>query len=249
MARGDQCVRDEAKFVNAVAMTEAITNRLVKLKGQKDCGEDVSETVYPEQLKLQLRMEFKQLTEDQFRAAFDLAINGEKDGVVLPRYIITTPLGLMRSTYGRKTLSCRAREFVREWALTIVALLCVAAYASLKFLTWKRKRDLTKSLVKAIEDNTFYNDGRVQGLSVLDLRDQGMPLRHQDDKTARRTMTLLLKGYPDIQSGEEINRAGEVVYWSAHKLRAEQANYRRQSSRPSLAPDSDGSPRKRKLSQ
>lgn len=223
IVHGDRCVRDEAKFVSAVAMVDSIAHRLVSLKGQKDCGEDLADTVYPEQLRVWLRMEYQHLSEDQFRSAFELAINGEKDGVVLPKYVITTPLGLMRSSFGHKTLSCRAREFAQEWLITLIIVGIVLGYLSLKFVTWNRRRNVTKRLVKTIEENTKYLDGRVQGVSVLDLRDSGMPLHHLDDKAARKLMTTLLKSHPDVQSGEEIARAGETVYWSAHRLRAEQA--------------------------
>lgn len=251
---GDQCVRDEAKFVNAVAMTDSIANRLVTLKGMKDCGEDVSDTVFPEQLKLQLRMEFKQLSDEQFRSAFDLAVNGEKEGVLVPSYIQTTPLGLMRSSYGRKSMSCRAREFVYDWWLTILLTLVIISYAWAKIMAFKRKRHMTRSLVSAIESNTKLLEGRIQGLSVLDLRDFGMPLHQMDDKTARKTMNLLLKSYPDIQCGEDISRAGEIVYWSSHRVRAEQAAFNKSrlshSNRPSVggSDSGDNSPRRRELS-
>ena len=215
-------MRDEAKFVTAVAMIDSISARLVTLKGQKDCGEDVSETVYPEQLRVYLRMEFKHLSDEQFRSAFDLALNGEKDGVVLPKHIVTTPLGLMRSSFGRKSLSCQVREFVQEWIITIVLVALTSTYLGVKLSVLRNKRNLSRSLVATIEANTMYRDGRVQGVSVLDLRDKGMPLNHLDDKTARRTLANLLKKHPDIQSGEELSRAGETVYWSAHRLRAEQ---------------------------
>ncbi len=216
-------MRDEAKFVNAVAMIDSISARLVTLKGQKDCGEDVSETVYPEQLRMYLRMEFKHLSDDQFRSAFDLALNGEKDGVILPKHIVTTPLGLMRSSFGRKSVSCQVREFVQEWIVTIVLLVITSTYLGIKLSVWRGKRNLSRNLVSTIEASTMYRDGRVQGVSVLDLRDNGMPLHHMDDKTARRTLANLLKKHSDIQSGEELSRAGETVYWSAHRLRAEQA--------------------------
>ena len=224
--RGDQCMRDEKKFVNAHAMLDSITYRLVGLKGQKDCGDDVAETLYPEQLRMSLRMEFKHLSDEAFRAAFDLAIHGEKDGVIKPSHIVTTPLGLLKSTVGRKSITCRIREFIYKYIITLVIAVLVFATFGSKIFVWRRKRNLTKSLIATIEDNTHYHDGRVQGLSVLDLRDKGMPLSHLDDKEARRTMTALLKKYPDLQCAEEIHRAGEVVYWSSHRVRAEQSRER-----------------------
>ena len=231
--RGDQCVRDEKKFVNAHAMVDSIVNRLVLLKGQKECGDDVADTLYPEQLRSSLKMEFKHLSDDAFRAAFDLAIHGEKDGVMKPPHIVTTPLGLLKSTIGKKSITCRIREFIYKYVITLVLIgLAFAAFGS-KLFVWKRKRDLTKTLLATIEDNTHYHDGRVQGLSVLDLRDKGMPLHKMDDKQARMTMTALLKRYPDIQCAEEIHRAGEVVYWSSHRVRAEQHRERaHEISRP-----------------
>jgi len=233
IVRGDQCVRDEKKFVNAHAMLDSIVNRLVLLKGQKDCGDDVAETLYPEQLRMSLRMEFKHLSDEAFRAAFDLAIHGEKDGVLKPPHIVTTPLGLLKSTLGKKSIICRVREFIYKYIITLViAILSFVTFGS-KMFVWKRKRDLTKTLLATIEDNTHYHEGRVQGLSVLDLRDKGMPLHHMDDKQARQTMTALLKKYPDIQCAEEIHRAGEVVYWSSHRVRAEQTRERtHEMSRP-----------------
>ena len=212
--------------MNAVNMIDSISTRLIALKGQKECGEDVSETLYPEQLRVILRMEYRHLTDDQFRSAFDLALNGEKDGVVMPKYIITTPLGLMRSTFGKKTMSCQVREFVQEWIITIIISVISTLYLMVKLLVWRKKRNLEKGLVSAIETNTSFRDGRVQGLSVLDLRDKGMPLHHMDDTSARRALAMLLKKHPDIQSGEELTRAGETVYWSAHRFRAEQAAHR-----------------------
>jgi hypothetical protein len=209
--------------VNAVAMVDSIAARLINLKGQKDCGDDVSDTVYPEQLRVMLRMEFKHLSDEQFRSAFELALNGDKDGVVLPKYIVTTPLGLLRSSFGRKSISCQAREFLQEWLLVILVVMVTNLYIVLKIANWRRKRGLTRRLVEVIESNTKYRDGRMQGLSVLDLRDKDMPLHGMDDKTARRTLTALLRTHPDIQSGEELSRAGETVYWSAHRLRAEQS--------------------------
>lgn len=233
MIRGDQCVRDEKKFVNAHAMLDSIVNRLVLLKGQKDCGDDVAETLYPEQLRMSLRIEFKHLSDEAFRAAFDLAIHGEKDGVLKPPHIVTTPLGLLKSTLGKKSLTCRMREFIYKYIITLVIAVLVLATFGSKMFVWKRKRDLTKMLLATIEDNTHYHEGRVQGLSVLDLRDKGMPLHHMDDKLARQTMTNLLKKYPDIQCAEEIHRAGEVVYWSSHRVRAEQTRERtHELSRP-----------------
>ena len=223
VAHGDHCVRDEAKFVNAMGMVDSIVARLISLKGQKDCGEEVSDTVYPEQLRVMLRAEFNHLPEEQFRAAFDLALNGEKDGVVLPKHIITTPLGLMRSSYGKKNISCQVGEFMHDWLLTIIVFTLTTGYLGIKLSLWRKKRGLIQRLVSVIEEHTQYRDGRVDGLSVLDLRDKEMPLHHLDDKAARKTMHALLKSYPDIQSGEELSRAGETVYWSAHKLRAEQA--------------------------
>ena len=204
-------------------MVDSISSRLITLKGQKDCGDDVSDTVYPEQLRVMLRMEFKHLSDDQFRAAFDLALNGEKDGVVLPNHLITTPLGLMRSSYGKKSMSCQVREFVNEWLITILVVVLTSSYLGIKLTIWRRKRGLIRRLVSVIERHTQYREGRVQGLSVLDLRDKEMPLHHLDDKAARKAMHSLLKNYPDIQSGEELSRAGETVYWSAHRLRAEQS--------------------------
>jgi hypothetical protein len=231
--RGDQCMRDEKKFVNAHAMLDSIANRLVVLKGQKDCGDDVAETLYPEQLRMSLRMEFKHLSDEAFRAAFDLAIHGEKDGVIKPSNIVTTPLGLLKSTVGRKSITCRIREFIYKYFITLVIAVLIFVTFGSKIFVWRRKRNLTKTLIATIEDNTHYHDGRVQGLSVLDLRDKGMPLNHLDDKDARRTMTALLKKYPDIQCAEEIHRAGEVVYWSSHRVRAEQARERtHEISRP-----------------
>ena len=224
IAHGDQCVRDEAKFFNAVAMVEALAARLVSLKGQKDCGDEVSDTVYPEQLRVMLRVDFKRLSDDQFRSAFELALNGGRDDVVLPNYIVTTPLGLMRSSYGRKSITCQVREWVQEWLLTILVLSVTIAYSTVKLTVWKKKRNMTKSLLHAIETNTKYRDGRVQGLSVLDLRDKDMALHHLDDKAARKAMATLLKAYPDVQCGEDVSRAGETIYWSSHRLRAEQAS-------------------------
>lgn len=84
MIRGDLCVRDEAKFMNAISIVDAISSRLVSLKGQKECGEEVADSVYPEQLRLWLRSDFSRLSDEQYRSAFDLAINGEKQGIVLP---------------------------------------------------------------------------------------------------------------------------------------------------------------------
>jgi hypothetical protein len=217
-------VRDEAKFFNAVAMVEALAARLVSLKGQKDCGDEVSDTVYPEQLRVMLRVDFKRLSDDQFRSAFELALNGGRDDVVLPNYIVTTPLGLMRSSYGRKSITCQVREWVQEWLLTILVLSVTIAYSTVKLTVWKKKRNMTKSLLHAIETNTKYRDGRVQGLSVLDLRDKDMALHHLDDKAARKAMATLLKAYPDVQCGEDVSRAGETIYWSSHRLRAEQAS-------------------------
>jgi hypothetical protein len=208
--------------MHAMAMVDSITSRLVLLKGQKDCGEDVSESLYPEQLRMSLRMEFKHLSDDAFRAAFDLAINGEKDGVEKPVHIITTPLGLLKSTIGKKSLTCQAREFFYKYIAWIVAVSVVVLMFGSRFIRWKRNRDLTRTLLTTIETNTHYHDGRVQGLSVLDLRDKGMPLHHFDDRKSRQIMTTLLKKFPDIQSAEEIHRAGEIVYWSSHRVRAEQ---------------------------
>ena len=224
VVHGDQCVRDEAKFVNAAAMVDSLSARLAQLKGQKECGEEVSETVYPEQLRVMLRVEFKHLSDEQFRSAFDLALNGEREGVVLPKYIVTTPLGLMRSSYGRKSVSCQVREWLQEWLLTILVIAVTVAYLTIKLTAWNKKRNMTKGPLSSIEKNTKYRDGKVEGLSVLDLRDKDMPLHHLDDKAARRAMAILLKAYPDIQCGDDLSRAGETIYWSAHRLRAEQTH-------------------------
>jgi len=220
--RGDQCIRDEAKFVNAMSMVDSIGNRLVVLKGQKECGEETSDALYPEQLRMSLRMEFKNLSDEAFRAAFDLAIHGEKDGVLKPSHVVTTPLGLLKSTIGRKSVACRTREFIYKYIVFILVIAVLVVLFGSKFLKWKRERDLTRNLLATIEDNTHFHDNRVQGLSVLDLRDKGMPLHHMDDKRARQAMSALLKKFPDIQCAEEIHRAGEVVYWSSHRVRAEQ---------------------------
>jgi hypothetical protein len=205
-----------------MSMVDSITNRLVVLKGQKDCGDEVAESLYPEQLRMSLRMEFKNLSDEAFRAAFDLAIHGDKDGVQKPAHIVTTPLGLLKSTIGKKSITCQAREFVSKYLFLLIAAGIFAVMFGTRFFRWKRNRDLTKWLIATIENNTHYHDGRVQGLSVLDLRDKGMPLHDFDDKKSRQIMGGLLKKFPDIQCAEEIHRAGEIVYWSSHRVRAEQ---------------------------
>ena len=243
VVHGDQCVRDEKKFVNAMAIIDSVADHLSSLKGRKECGEEVSDTLYPEQLRVMLRTVFSSLPDAAYRAAFDLALNGEKDGLVVPSYIVTTPLGLLRSQFAQKGFACKVREFMHAWAITILLALLISVVLGTKLLKWRHKRDITKNLIRAIEHNTHYHDGRVQGLSVLDLRDAGMPLHGMEDKDARKTMSLLLKSHSDIQSGEEIHRAGETVYWSAHRLRVEQNVI----SRPAREAGSE-SPRKRKLS-
>lgn len=220
--RGDSCVRDEAKFVNAMAIVDTISTRMARLKGQKECGEDVSDSVYPEQLRLWLRMEFPSLSDEQYRAAFDLAINGEKEGIVMPKHVVVTQLGLIRSSFGVKSLGCRAKEVLSEWLWTLLILGISTLYFGLKLRSYIRKNRLTKSLVNSIEENTLYREGHMQGLTVTDLRDKGMPLEHMDDRSARKQMNLILKSFPDIQSGEDMNRGGEMVFWSAQKLRAQQ---------------------------
>jgi hypothetical protein len=191
----------------------------MRLKGQKECGEDVAEAVYPEQLRLWLRMDFMRLSDDEYTAAFDLALNGEKEGVTLPKHVALTQMGLMRSSFGEKSLSCRTREFLDEWLWTMILISGSSLYFGWKIRTWQKKRRLLAGLLKLIEESTLLSDGRVQGLSVTDLRDKGMPLENLDDRSARKHMNLILKAHPDIQSSEDMTRGGEMVFWSAQRLR------------------------------
>jgi hypothetical protein len=210
----------------------------------KDCGEEVSDTVYPEQLRLMLRMEYKHLTDEQFRSAFELALNGEKDGVVLPSYIVTTPLGLIRSTFGRKSFSCRANEFIYEWWLTVTVVFLTGFYLTAKATAYSRKRSLTKRLLAAIEQNTHTTDGRIQGMSVLDLRDSGMPLYGVDDKSARKILSALMKSHQDIQGSPDVQRAGEFIYYSGQRARADLAAQAKGSTK-----SGESSPRRKLSSQ
>lgn len=89
-----------------------------------------------------------------------------------------------------------------------------------KLRKWSQKKALIKSIVNCIQDNTMYVDGRVQGLTVTDLRDEGMPLKKLDEQSARIQMNSILKAYPDIQCGEDMTRGGEMVFWSAQKIRS-----------------------------
>ena len=235
VVHGDQCVRDEAKFVNAMAIIDSMVDFLSYLRGRKDCGEiEVVDSLTKEQIRVSLRAEFRSLSDTAYTSAFDLAFNGtKKEGLSIPPYIVTTPLGLFRSQFPNKSVTCKVKQFFRKWIWTIIISLASAVYVLVKVLKWKGKRDLTTGLLRAIENNTHYHDGRVQGLSVLDLRDTGMPLHGMEDKEARKVLNGLVKTHPDIQSGEEIHRAGETVYWSTFRLRAEQSvNSRSQSPVP-----------------
>jgi hypothetical protein len=223
IVRGSDCIKDEQKFLTAVSMLDSISSRLQVLRGRKECGEPVEDSMYPEEFRVELRPEFRALSEDSFRAAFDLAIHGGSDGIHLPLDVIRTPLGLIRSTIAKKSLSCRSKEWFAEYGLTVLFAIALISFLSFKVTQWNVKRTMIRDLVRTIECNTHVLDERVQGMSVLDLRDKGMPLHHLDDRAARIFMAGILRTHPDIQSGEEISRAGEVVYWSAHRLRAEQA--------------------------
>lgn len=219
------CIRDEHKFVSAAQMLDSIATRLAVLRGRKECGESsVEDSVYPEEFRSELRSaEFKSLSDESFRAAFDLAIDGESEGVSIPPSILVTPMGLVRSKTAKKSLSCRLAETTAEYGLTVLIATILAAFLGMKISRWNKQRVLMRDLIRTIECHTQVIDERVQGMSVLDLRDQGMPLHHLDDRSARAVMATVVRAYPDIQSGEEISRAGEVVYWSAHRLRAEQS--------------------------